>query len=441
MSLIIPQLLWSFAAILALQQLVNRAGEPETWKKLKQAGIAAAVLVVLALFAYLTLDYMGAAEIQLKNQVGAGPETVKSQVSTVLAALAEDRKSIFLTDILKGIALIGILFGILAMYVRGKIRNARFVFIAAILLVLIDLLPVDNTYLHKSGNGESSWSEKEDSKQELQPGMADLAILKDSSWYRVLNLAVSPFADASTSNFHKSIGGYHAAKIGRYQDLYEHQLSQEIESLRTDTLAQAGLGLRQSGYPALNMLNTRYIIGSNPSAVSNQQPFYITNPNALGPCWFVREVRFAPTLQDEMKSLSGLNAAEVAIVPEDQKKDVTQPVADSTATIKLVKNDNDVITYQSSAATSQFAVFSEIYYPEGWNVLVDGKPASYVKVNYVLRGMNVPAGKHTIEFRFEPASFGKGRQLTSFAQIAVLLLLGIGIFFELRNREKKSAAA
>lgn len=307
---------------------------------------------------------------------------------------------------------------------------------AAILLLLIDLLPVDSTYLNKTPYGEDPWKESEENKQELVMGKADQQILRDTGWYRVLNLSVSPFQDATTSFFHKSIGGYHAAKISRYQDLAEQgsKFDTEMSSLNGDTAAFMNLGLNQTKFTALNMLGTKYII------LDNNQGRILINPNALGPCWFVKEVRFANTLQDEMKALNGLDASKVAIVSANQKSKITQPVYDSTTKIIKVSNgdDHNILTYLSSAATIQFAVFSEVYYSEGWFAYIDGKKVDYLKTNYTLRGMNVPAGNHTIEFKFEPPSYKKGRTFTSFGQVIVLILLITGIVVEIRNRRKEA---
>lgn len=441
MSLIIPQFLWSFAAILALQHVITHVNDADTWKKLKRAGIAAAALIVIILFAYLSFDYMDEGAKRIKEQVSSMPaeqQQVKDYVLGAIKALVEDRKSVFLKDIMKAIAIIGIFFIILSLYVRKKLRKETLVLVAAILFVLIDMLPVDNMYLNKTDYNEDAYREPEDSKQEFTPGKADAMILKDTGWYRVLNLAVSPFQDATTSYFHKSIGGYHAAKIGRYQDLWENILAPESDLLRNDSIAAAGGGLTQTNYPGLNMLNTKYIIGNNPPANANGNPFIIVNPNALGPAWFVREVRFANDLKTEMTALKGMDASKTAVVSANDKNKVTQPVYDSAAKIELVKNDNDVITYKSSAASNQFAVFSEVYYSEGWNAYVDGKKTDYVKTNYALRGMNVPAGNHTIEFKFEPPSYERGRMFTNIGQVIVLALLITGIFIEIRNRKKIS---
>ncbi|HEY6505840.1 MAG TPA: YfhO family protein [Chitinophagaceae bacterium] len=436
-SIVILELLWPFAAILALQQVINGVNDPDTWKKLKRSGIAIAGVFVIAFMAYLSFSYMTAETEQLKSQISSQKPEISTPLLNVINASAEDKKAIFLQDILKALAIVGIFFFILSLYARKKIKKETWVLAAAIILLLIDLLPVDNMYLNKTAMGESPWSDADEAKSELTMGKADQLILGDHSSYRVLNLAVSPFNDATTSYFHKSIGGYHAAKIGRYQDLIENKISPEIGQLNSDTTFGRGGGLDQSRYTALNMLNTKYIIGSNPPQYSNERPFVIANPNALGPVWFVRVVRFAGTLQDEMKFLNGLDASQVAIVPASEESKITQPVYDSTATIKLDTNDNNTIKYSSSSKTTQFAVFSEVYYSEGWNAYIDGKKMDYVKTNYAIRGMNVPAGNHTIEFKFEPASYKKGSQLTMIGQIAVLLLLATGIFIEVKNRKKE----
>ena len=437
MSLVALQLLWPFAAILALQHIITHRNDQDTWKKLKKTGIAAAAVIVVMFMAYLSFDYLDEGSKQLKLQVvGQQPQVSETILNTIKAA-TEDRKSIFLQDIFKALLISAGFFFVLALYVRKTIKKEGWVIGAAIFLVLIDLLPVGSLYMNKTPYNEDAYKEPEESKRELVAGKADLQILQDTGWYRVLNLAVSPFQDASTSYFHKSIGGYHAAKVGRYQDLWENKVSQEVDQFRNDTVAQR-MGLNQTSYPGLNMLNTKYIVGNNPPQLSNERPYVILNPNALGPCWFVREVRLAKDLKDEMNSLTGLDASKIAVVPDDQKGKITQPAYDSTAKIIKLSNgdDHNILTYKSSATTNQFAVFSEVYYSAGWNAYIDGKKAEYVRTNYALRGLSVPAGNHTIEFKFEPASYKKGRMLTNVGQVIVLLLILAGIFVEVRNRRK-----
>jgi hypothetical protein len=408
---------------------------PETWTKLKRSGIAIGAVFIIAFMAYLSFSYTKDETEQLRTWISSQNAQASEPLLNVLKASAEDKKGIFLQDILKALALVGICFFILSLYARNKIKKESWVIVAAILLVLIDLLPIDSLYLNKTAMGEDAWSEPESANSELKPGKADQYILQDTSHsYRVLNLAVSPFNDATTSYFHKSIGGYHAAKIGRYQDLVENKLSAELSQFNNaDTSWQTGNGLSQTKFTALNMMNTKYIIFSNPSAASNDRPSLLPNPNALGPVWFVKDVRFANTLQDEMKMLNGLDASQEAIVSTTEKSKVTQPVYDSAARIELISNDDNTVTYKSITSSNQFAVFSEVYYSAGWNVYVDGKKDHYVKTNYTLRGMNVPAGTHTIEFKFEPASYTRGRQLTMIGQILILILLAVSIFVSVRK--------
>lgn len=432
-SIVILQVLWPLAAIIALQFLLDKKNDAQSWKLLKKAGIATAIVFVVALLLYATQSYTDEGLTQLKQQVADQPEQVKTPVMSAVNGLIDDRKAAFLSDIFKSLAIIAGFFLLLFLYTRNTIKSATWVVGLGALFLLIDLLPIGKLYMEKRGNGEEAFTEDSGTDQELVMGKADQQILLDKGSYRVLNLSVSPFQDATTSYFHKSIGGYHAAKIGRYQDLIENKLAREIGMLSSDSLL--GFGLDQRKYTALNMLNTKYIIGSNPPQYSNNQAMVIPNRNALGPAWLVKEVRFAKTLQDEMQALNGLDASQVAIVPDDAKAMVTQPVYDSAAKIELVVNENNRIEYRSTASTNQFAVFSEVYYSEGWNAYLDGKKADYVKVNYTLRGMNIPAGNHTIEFKFEPASYSTGRTMTMIGQILVLLLLAVGIFFEVRNKK------
>jgi intracellular septation protein A len=187
MSLVVLQLLWPFAAILALQYIISNTNDPDLWKKLKRAGITTAAVLVLIFMAYLSLDYLDEGTKQLKIQVANQQAQVSEPVMNAIKALTEDRKGIFLQDIFKALLIAGTFFVILYLYVRKKIKKEAWVFGAAILLILIDLIPVDSTYLNKTPYGEDAYKEPEESKQEQVAGKADQQILKDSGWYRVLN--------------------------------------------------------------------------------------------------------------------------------------------------------------------------------------------------------------------------------------------------------------
>jgi hypothetical protein len=228
-----------------------------------------------------------------------------------------------------------------------------------------------------------------------------------------------PFQGSRASYFHNSIGGYHPAKLGLYQDIIEHQIS-------------------RGNMEVFNMLNTKYFITQNPATGASMAQL---NPNANGPAWFVKAIRFVPNADAEMNVLNTLHTKDSAVAQQKFASQVKQqPQFDSTATIKVTEYLNDKITYTSSSNTNQFAVFSEVYYPHGWNAYIDGQKADYIKVDYVLRGMSVPAGKHTIEFRFEPQSYKTANSLMLVASLLTFALLIAAIVFEfLRGRKTQPA--
>ena len=180
------------------------------------------------------------------------------------------------------------------------------------------------------------------------------------------------------------------------------------------------------------MLNTRYFIQQDRAT---GQPVPRQNPDAFGPCWFVREVKFVKNADEEMKALDSTSLKETAIIQEKYKANAGKaPVYDSSATIQWLENLNDIVKYKSNSSSEQFAVFSEIFYDHGWNAYIDGKPAPYVKVDYILRGMSIPAGSHDIEFRFEPSSYKTGNMLML---IGSLLAYGLIIAAIVTDRRKK----
>jgi hypothetical protein len=271
---------------------------------------------------------------------------------------------------------------------------------------LIDLMLINTTYLNKD-----HYQEQEENTASFNLSKADNEILQDKTFYRVFNVAGNAFSESNTSYHYNSLGGYHSAKLRIYQDLYEHQI------INRQTL----------NMPVLNMLNTKYLIQKDRKGLTQQ---YQKNDSAYGNCWFVKSIVFVKNADEEMASLNTGGLKDTVFVQESFKSAIPSiPQTDSSAVIQLVKNDNDIITYTSSAATNQFAVFSEIYYKAGWKAFIDGKETPIVKVNYVLRGLSVPAGKHSIEFKFEPQGYITGNKLTKFSLIALILLLLAAIFF------------
>jgi hypothetical protein len=239
--------------------------------------------------------------------------------------------------------------------------------------------------------------------------------MQDTGYYRVLNLTADVFNDAMTSYFHNSIGGYNPAKLAIYQDLITYQLSNKIN------------------INVLNMLNTKYVINRGQQGQAEVQ----INPGNLGPCWFVKQVAFVKDDAAAMRALDNNNPADSAIVEEAEKSKIPfAPAFDSTASIKLIKNDNDIITYSSKSNANQFAVFSEIYYDRGWKAYIDDKETPIVRTDYVLRGLAVPAGTHNIRFEFKPASFYNSVIIAIIASAIIWLLLAVAAFVQVKNKAK-----
>ncbi|HEX7411740.1 MAG TPA: YfhO family protein, partial [Bacteroidales bacterium] len=243
----------------------------------------------------------------------------------------------------------------------------------------------------------------------FQPTQADEFIMKDKDPdYRVMNLTVNPFNDASNSYFHKSIGGYHGAKLRRYQELIEHHLS-------------------KNNMNVYNMLNTKYFIVPG----EDKQPTVQVNMQAMGNAWFVNDVKLVKNADEEIDALTAFSPAETAIVDKRFEADLKGHIItkDPSGIISLKEYKPNHLIYESKTGSDQLAVFSEIYYEKGWNAYIDGKPAPYFRANYVLRAMIVPAGKHTIEYKFEPAVYRTGEKISlASSLLLIVLLIGGGIF-------------
>ncbi len=317
-----------------------------------------------------------------------------AELPELIDALISDRKSMLFNDSLRSLILIVLSAGLLWFFLKNKIKQLP-VIIALGTLILFDLISVDINYVNKDDFTSA--------RKVLKPftaSEADKQILEDKTHYRVANFTVNPLNDGRTSYFHQSIGGYHAAKMGRYQELFDYQIA-------------------KNNMEVLNMLNTKYFIVG-----ADQVQF---NPDVNGNAWFVGRLKTVNSANEEMQSLDSLQTKNEAVIKGDLvEKSVFEK--DSTATISLIKYDVNALTYESKTTKEQFAVFSEIYYKNGWNAYVDGKLTPHYQVNYVLRGMLVPAGKHTIEFKFEPTVIKTGNTI-SLISYALLLLVPIGWFF------------
>jgi Bacterial membrane protein YfhO len=430
MSLVIAQITIPLLAVLALDRLITlKEAGAITWKKLKWAVYFSAAVFVILIGLYFTLDYKSPSDTQVKENLsnmmvqqmaqGAQPSPeIQQQANdfgrSVVTALQADRRSLYGTDLVRSIVLVALAAGLLFLFVRNK-ASVLVTLVLLTALNLFDLLGVDLRYLSHANY------EEEELVNDILPTRADQQIKQDTGYYRVLDQASgSPFFSSRASYFHNSVGGQVPARLGLYDDLINHQLM-------------------QGNMQVYNMLNTKYIIINNPQ---DRQTIAQQNPDALGAAWLVKSIKIVNNADEEMKALDTFNPRDTAIADKsEQSKTGPAPQYDSAASISLVKNLNDKITYSFNAATNQFAVFSEIYYPSGWKALIDGKETPIVKVNYALRGLPVPAGKHTIEFLFEPASYKQGNIISLIIGLVSILLLIGGIAYEWKQYQKKPARA
>jgi hypothetical protein len=428
MAMIIPQLTMVMLSVLALQKIVY--GELEKsilLKKLKFAGIAKGLIVAFLAINYFTADFKSANDTASSNMMaqavaqtmaqGQEPTAemtmqAKSITSKIINALPLDRKGIYMNDFLRMI-LILILGGGLIWFIATKKIKPLLATILLASISFIDIVTVANRYLNKD-----NYVPYDEFAGERSPTAIDNQILADKSHFRVFNqLGGDPFQDAQTSYFHNSVGGYSPVKLGLYQDLIEHQLSKGNEHV-------------------YDMLNTKYIIGQNPQT---GQPIVQQNPNAAGNAWFVKNIKYVNNANEEMLALDSLDIKASVVVDNREKNKITlQPQYDSTAKISLLENKNDLINYQTSSITNQFAVFSEIYYPHGWKAYIDDKETPIVKVNYLLRGLSIPAGSHKIKFIFKPKAYELGNTLSLVSGIISFLLLFGGVFLLYKQSKQKS---
>jgi hypothetical protein len=284
------------------------------------------------------------------------------------------------------------------------------------LFSMIDLMVINTTYLN-----HDSFQEPNENTFVFQKSKADEEILKDTSFFRVFNFGGNAFAENFTPYYYNSVGGYHAAKLRIYQDLIEKHFT------------------RQPNIYVLNMLNTKYFIQKDQRYVTEG---YQPNPGAMGNAWFVNNIQLVKTADEEMKSLDSFDVKQTAFVREAWGKGLkTSYTNDSADFIRLVHNDNDIINYTSQAKTDQFAVLSEIYYPAGWKAFIDNKEVPIIRVNYVLRGISVPAGNHAIQFRFEPQAYLTGKTLTKVFSWLILAALVVVAFLAWKQTQNTKPAS
>jgi hypothetical protein len=420
--LVVAEVTMPLLGLLALKEIMDQKNNKNFKKQVLvnkiflSAGITAG-LCVLALIASFFLDYSWGRDADIFAQ---WPEWLSSAVIAERAAIYRASAFRSLMFVLLGAFMVWL-------FASEKLKFGYFVAIFGV-LVLVDMWAIDRKFLNK----DNFVKEKQDKTYFAeQPWETDiLAREKGNISYRVFNLTdpQGPFNDSRTSYRFKSIGGYSAAKLRRYQDLIDAHISGETNPMVQSILQEGNrLILRpadSTGYPVLNMLNMKYAV------VGTDQKYVVENPNAMGNAWFVDSVVLANTPNEESDALNTINLHNTLVTDvmfKDFVKDF-RPNHDETAKIQLTKYAPDYVEYDYTAAADGIAVFSEIYYPYGWKAYIDGKPSEHFRANYTLRAMNVPAGQHHIRFEFRPDVVEKWGKVTIFSIYLIYsLLLGIAV--------------
>ena len=391
--LVIAEFTIPLLAMLALKEVVS---SPNLLKERRKDFLISFALTggLALLFAIMPKvffpSYVSTAEMNALQSFPA------DQLVPLLANLEEVRMSLFTADAWRSFLIIAAGVALLWMHTAGKLKET--VLIGALaLLCLADMWSVNKRYLY-----DDQFVEKQVQTQGFQPTETDKMILADQSLdYRVLNLASNTFNENNTAYWHKSVGGYHAAKLRRYQEMIEEHISGEMSAM-FKAVAEAEGEMEEvdaSQFPVLNMLNTKYLI----FPLQGGQTLPLPNPHALGNAWFVKNVQYVNNANEEIEAIHGLDPSETAVVDKRFEAVVEPITSDSTATVRLVAYEPNRLKYEVNSNTGGTVVFSEIYYP-GWRSSIDGKEVPHGRANYILRAMNVPAGKHEVEFSFDPVS-------------------------------------
>ncbi len=353
-----------------------------------------------------------------------GPDMAQKVVDNIEIV----RTSLFKQDAIRSFFFIASSAVVLWLFFKSKISKNLLIVILG-LLITIDLVQVDRGYLN-----DENFKSKREAKIPFPLTKASEDILQDKDPdYRVLNIAVNTFNESSTSYYHKSIGGYHAAKLRRYQELIDAHIQNSIQNIITTLRSNptdSSLRATFARQGVLNMLNTRYII-------YNKDAPPLQNRYSLGNAWFVGNIKMVKSADEEIQSLGEINPGNIAVIDERYEDQLEGfiPKREAGASIKLTDYKPNALKYESNTTTEQLAVFSEIYYNKGWNAYVDGELKPHLCSDYVLRAMRVPAGKHLIEFKFEPTVYLTGEKISLISSILLLAILAISIFMTLKKKE------
>jgi len=425
--LVVVELLFPLIAIIGLYRFFNSETLEEDYKKKILTYVGGGTLGLT-----LILIIFG------KSILGFATDNEKVYLPPfLLDYLVDERFSMFRTDAIKAFLYVGITVAVLFFALKQKL-NQNIALIIIGLVSLFDLWSVNKRYLNDDNyvdkifaenpfqtEGSDYLAEKVGDNPNLQSILASIPVNKtletiaenDKKHYRIYNQVLGTTSETNTSYFKASIGGYHAVKLRRYDDLLNEYIS-KVDSVKTPKI--------------LNLLNTKYMIFGNPG-----EPQVVPNPKANGNAWFVSDLKFVNTPDEEIKYIGEIDSKKTAVINVSDKSyfNNKQVQADSTATINLTKYEANELEFKSKSKTPQLAVFSEIYYPHGWKVFVDEKEVPYIKADYLLRAVHVPAGNHHIKMIFEPQVIETGKWISLLCFGLFIALSAFGIFW--LNKKKK----
>lgn len=426
--LVIPELLLPLMAMIGLYCFFQKEQLSEEKKQKILLYVGGGILGILLIFIVLG-----------KSLFGFYTETEKTYLPPyLLDYLAEERFRMFRIDSLKALFYVGVVAGVLWLSLKKKVtQNAVLAVIGVI--SFFDLWSVNRRYLNDKNfvdktfvqnpfiteisdylidkAGENSEAQKALSQANMNRVLSTLAE-KDKGYYRIFNSITSPFNETNTSYFKASVGGYHAVKLRRYDDVINHYF------LQTDSIKTTNV---------LNMLNTKYLLSGDV-----QNPVPQINPNANGNAWLVSDIQYVNMPNEEIEAIGEIDNKKTAVVLAEDKAYFNGKTLqkDSTATVDLVKYKANELVFKSQSKTSQLAVFSEIYYPKGWKFFIDNQEVDYIKANYLLRAVFVPAGQHEIKMIFEPEVIATGKNISMIAFGLFILLSLAGIFFNYKRNKQ-----
>ncbi|HEY0895120.1 MAG TPA: YfhO family protein [Sphingobacteriaceae bacterium] len=416
--LVIAGFLVPVLAILAVKELLSGKADQKFLQQRFMYSIyivGALLLIVLALpslfFSFKAPNHEEF--IQQLMQLTGGDRSFADAIGN---ALVDDRIGLARADAFRSLIFVLIGAGVVWAVMKRKISSLVAVIILAV-AILVDMWGVDRRYLNNQ-----NFVEKAQLKNHFQPREVDNLILRDTSLdYRVLDLTIPTFQSATTSYFHKTIGGYHAAKLKRYQEVLDKQFNNAINE------------------DVLDMLNTKYLITSDQSGNQRVQ----NRSTASGNAWFVPSITYVKNADEEMQAINSFDPKKVAFVDEEFKPMIDEKKVgfDPNALIRLVNYRPDHLTYEYSAGRDVAAVFAEVWYDKGWNAYVDGEKIPHFRANYILRAAVLPGGNHKLEFRFEPNSYYLGEKISLVASILLIAGLAFAIYTEIRKKNAQVKAA